>query len=383
MNKIILIITIYFFLPTYSIAQNTVKIIVNTNPTKNDEHVFIAGNVTELGSWYPNLIRMDKNSDSVWTAEFSFSSETKLEFKFTKGSWQNEALNQDKSVPGNNTLTVTNDTTLVYNINYWKDEYQFKPKESHVTGYVDYYRKFSGKNLLERDLIVWLPTNYEKDFEKRYPVLYMHDAQNIFDPSTSSIGIDWQMDETADSLIKAELIEPIIIVGIYNTINRSLEYSNGDTGKYYMEFIVEQVKPFIDSVYRTKPDRENTATAGASLGGLISFMLAWEHTDVFSKSACLSPAFFYKKYPWLDFITPVKNYEGDKKPLQIYIDNGELEVDSILQQGVDQMLFELEQKNYVIGNDLIYFKDYGANHNEEAWAKRTWRFLKYFFGAKE
>ena len=92
----------------------------------------------------------------------------------------------------------------------------------------------------------------------------MHDGQNIFDPETSFSGVDWQVDETADSLILQGKMKEIIIVGIYNTIDRSAEYSDSDTGYAYMNFILDRLKPFIDLKFRTLRDRNNTATMGSS-----------------------------------------------------------------------------------------------------------------------
>jgi enterochelin esterase-like enzyme len=119
----------------------------------------------------------------------------------------------------------------------------------------------------------------------------MHDGQNIFGPVTSSFGTDWSVDETADDLIKKKSIEPVIVVGIYNTSDRLKEYTPGEKGTAYMDFVVKTVKPLIDSTYRTKPDRKNTIVGGSSAGGIMSFMLVWEHADVFSKAFGMSPAF--------------------------------------------------------------------------------------------
>ncbi|MCK7520815.1 MAG: alpha/beta hydrolase-fold protein [Ignavibacteriales bacterium] len=150
---------------------------------------------------------------------------------------------------------------------------------------------------------MWLPPSYELNLEKRYPVLYMHDGQNVFDPATSSFGYDWRADEVADSLINAETINEIIIVGIYNTTDRGFEYSYSPLGYKYMDFVVSKLKPFIDSEYRTLPDAENTAVAGSSLGALITFMLSWNYPDVFSKAACFSSALKIQDLNYVDTVS--------------------------------------------------------------------------------
>ncbi|MHC1737648.1 MAG: alpha/beta hydrolase-fold protein [Ignavibacteriaceae bacterium] len=357
----------------------TITITVTAPNLSADEKIFISGNHASLGNWNPGQVSLEKLNDSVWSKEFSFPSGTKLEFKFTKGSWNSEALNEDKSVPGNYSFTGTEDATLNFTINYWKSDFRdpgappdFSGK---VTGEVVYHRQMTYADILPRDVVVWLPPGYHENTLKRYPVLYMHDGQNLFDPSSASFGVDWQLDETSDSLIKNGIINDIIIVGIYCTQERMLEYVNTLQGHYYMNFIVNSLKPFIDSTYRTLSDRENTATGGSSAGGLISFMLVWEYNSVFSKAACLSPAF---KIGTIDYVLPVSNYMG-RKDFLLYIDNGGIGLEADLQPGIDDMISLLREKGYNEGKDFEYFIDAGAEHNEVAWAKRSWRFLELFY----
>ncbi|MDR3625624.1 MAG: alpha/beta hydrolase-fold protein, partial [Ignavibacteriaceae bacterium] len=181
----------------------------------------------------------------------------------------------------------------------------------------------------------------------------------------------------ADSLIKAGSIKEIIIVGIYNTPDRSPEYGDTELGRIYMDFVVNTLKPYIDKNYRTLPDRENTATGGSSMGGLISFMLAWEHPETFSKAACLSPAFHIEE---INYIPKVVNYSGIKKPVKIYIDIGTIDLEARLKPGVDEIVNELKNQGYQSGKDLYYYVDEGAAHSESAWAKRNWRYLEFLFG---
>ncbi len=157
----------------------------------------------------------------------------------------------------------------------------------------------------------------------------MHDGQNVFDPATSSFGYDWRADEVTDSLIKTGDINEIIIVAINNTVDRGKEYVHSNLGYAYMDFIVNKLKPFIDKQYRTLPDKENTAVCGASLGGLISLMLVWNYPQVFSKAACLSSAF---KIDQLNYVDSVARYNGIKKDIKLYIDNGGIGLDAKLQQ---------------------------------------------------
>ena len=247
-----------------------------------------------------------------------------------------------------------------------------KPK---IVGKVEYHRKFYSKILNNRrDIIVWLPPSYKKEIHRRYPVLYMQDGQNVVDPKTAYIGIDWQIDETATRLIKSGDLQEIIIVGIYNTPERLEEYSDSVKGKNYMKFMVEQLKPFIDKYYRTLNGEEYTAVMGSSMGGLISFLLAWNYPDVFGKAACMSSSFYYEGDKAINM---VKNYTGEKKKIKIYIDHGE----DGLPRG-QKMFCELTQKGYLIGTDIDYYYSPGADHTESEWAKRIERPLLFFFGTR-
>lgn len=380
MKKLSLFFTLLLIFSSSSLITSQVKIniVVTSNNVKSNEQIFISGNKPELGNWNPAIIGLEKINDSTYAREFKFNEGEVIEFKFTKGSWDSEALNDNESTPGNIIIKVLHDTSINYRINHWKNS---RSKiAGQITGKVIYHNNFKGKNILPRNIIVWLPPSYDSLPNKHYPVLYMHDGQNIFDPATSSFGVDWQIDETADSLIKSEAIREIIIVGIYNTYQRRVEYVKSDTGYAYMKFIVDELKPFIDKTYRTFSDRNSTAVGGSSLGGLISFMLAWEYPNVFSMAACLSPAFKIDK---IDYVSSVLDYSGPKKPIKFYIDNGGVGLDEKLQPGVDEMISALKEKGYEQGKDLYWFFDLTAEHNERAWSKRVWRFLEYFFSTSK
>jgi len=360
--------------------EQTVTMYITTPLLPASDNIYISGNQPAFGNWNPGAVKLKRINDSLSSGTFIFPRGTELEFKFTKGSWNSEALNDDKLVPGNHQHKVMRDTTLNFTINHWKSDEPglYTPSadfKGQVTGEVVIHPQMTGANILPRDVIVWLPPGYSENSAKRYPVLYMHDGQNLFDPKTASFGVDWQIDETADSLIRNGIISELIIVGIYCTADRMTEYTNSFKGHYYMKFVVEKLKPFIDANYRTLPGREHTATGGSSAGGLISFMLLWEHNNVFSKAACISPAF---KIRMLDYVLPVLNFTG-KKELILYIDNGGKGLEAELQPGIDEMLAALESKELVNGRNLLYYVDPAAEHNESAWAKRTWRFLKFFY----
>jgi len=242
-----------------------------------------------------------------------------------------------------------------------------------VIGNVEFHREIYSRFMDKKlDFFVWLPAGYEANPSKSYPVLYMHDGQNLIDPKVSFAGRDWQVDETITKLIKEYKIKEIIVVGIYNTSERLEEYSDTEKGEKYRKFITEELKPFVDSKYRTIADNKNTAIIGSSMGGLVSFLIAWKQPEIFSMAGCMSSSFYYKDEKVFKMID---EYKGEKKHIKFYIDHGE---DGLLRG--QKMFCKLTQLGYVIGTDLDYFYARGAEHNETEWAKRLERTLIFFFG---
>jgi predicted alpha/beta superfamily hydrolase len=151
------------------------------------------------------------------------------------------------------------------------------------------------------------------------------------------------------------------------------EYTPGKNGDAYMNFVIKTVKPLVDANYRTLPDRRHTFVGGSSAGGTISFMLLWNHSEIFSKAFCLSPAFNIQN---IDVVSDVTAYDGKKKKLAFYIDNGGKDLEERLQPGVDEMVNALEKNGYRKGKDLFLISAPEAEHNEAAWAKRMPEALK-------
>jgi predicted alpha/beta superfamily hydrolase len=350
----------------------TFKVVPQTLPTNSQ--VFITGNDAKLGEWNAGAVALEKQSDGSWRRTFTFPAGAKLEYKLTRGSWTTEAVGAEGSVPGNLTLNVASNQTVTIAVANWKDA--MHKVEGQITGTVKYHRQMEGAGIKPRDVVVWLPPSYEAS-EKRYPVLYVHDGQNAFDPTTSFLGVDWQIDEVADRLIREGKMREIIVVGISNTDERRQDYSDTPKGRAYMRFIVEKLKLFIDREYRTLPAREHTGVMGSSMGGLISFLLVWNYPEVFSKAACLSPAFVYLNH---DATLLVEKYDGPGKNVRIYMDNGGVGLESQLQPGCEKMLAALQAKGFTLGDNLVWFRDPEAEHNERAWSKRVWRPLIFLFG---
>lgn len=219
-----------------------------------------------------------------------------------------------------------------------------------------------------RDILVATPPGYDSS-DEHYPVVYMHDGQNLFDPTTSYAG-DWSLLETLAALARDGI--EAIVVGITNTGTfRRYEYSpfrdeqhGGGDGELYVEFLVETIKPLIDRSFRTEPDRASTLTAGSSLGGLVSLFSFLHRPDVFGAAGALSPAVWFAEEAILDFLPHDHTPRG-----RIYLDVGTAE-DKRLVESVRRLRTRLEQLGWSPGTGFRYLEDTDAVHHESAWGRR-------------
>ena len=253
-----------------------------------------------------------------------------------------------------------------------------------ITGDVRTHENFHSRYLEhDRTVVVYLPPRYDPNSADRYPVLYLHDGQNVFDRATS-FGEEWHVDESAESLITAGAIEPLIIVGIYNTgEHRVDEYTptpeasvkgRGGHADDYGRMLIEELKPFIDLTYKTLPSAASTAMGGSSLGGLVTLHLALRYPTAFSRIAALSPSV------WWDDRVLLKEVEAlpRKLPLRIWLDAGTNEGEHTI--GNARALRDaLVAKGWTVGEDLAYLEVQGGEHNELSWATRVEPVLRFLF----
>ena len=236
----------------------------------------------------------------------------------------------------------------------------------------------------QRDLIVYTPPGYADQPVRRFPVLYLHDGQNLFDGATSFIpGQDWHVGQTADESINARTVEPLIIVGMYNTRARIREYTpthvpklGGGRADCYAKFLIEEVKPFVEREYRTLPGPQHTGIGGSSLGGLVSLYLGLQHRTIFGIIAALSPSVWWNQLVILRF---VKSMHVGPRP-RMWLDIGTREGPRIVQH-VERFRDVLLETGWRLEYDLHYERVEGAEHNELAWAKRVGPFLQFLYPA--
>jgi predicted alpha/beta superfamily hydrolase len=235
----------------------------------------------------------------------------------------------------------------------------------------------------KRDFIIYLPPLYESEPDRRYPTLYLQDGQNLFDPDTSFIpGKYWRVGETADELIMTGAIEPLLIVGIYNTGERRIdEYTHiednrlgGGRADAYGQMLVNELKPFVDRHYRTLPGIENCALGGSSLGGLVSMYLALCYSWVFGKLAVMSPSVWWRNRAILETVAQIKR----KPELRIWLDIGTQEGQRALLDA-RALKTALVNKRWKLGEDLCYTEIEGGHHDEVAWSHRVAPMLKFLF----
>ena len=239
----------------------------------------------------------------------------------------------------------------------------------------------------QRDLIVYLPPGYDDQPWQQFPVLYLHDGQNLFDGATSFVpGMDWHVGQTADHLIRAGAVQPLIIVGIGNAGKARIhEYTptkapklGGGRADRYAKFLVQEVMPFVQQQYRILSGPAFTGTGGSSLGGLVSLYLGLKLPHIFGKLAALSPSVWWNQRVILRFAAsaPVP-----PRP-RIWLDIGTREGPRIVQD-VERFRDLLLNKGWRLGADLHYERVEGAQHNEAAWAQRVGPFLQFLYPAAE
>jgi predicted alpha/beta superfamily hydrolase len=236
----------------------------------------------------------------------------------------------------------------------------------------------------QRDIVVYLPPGYDEQADRTYPVLYLHDGQNLFDPRTAFAGRTWQMREHADAAIEAGEVEPLVIVGIYNTGERRLaEYTHdrsqkmgGGEADSYGLMITRELMPWIASQYRVHTDRESTGIGGSSLGGLVSLFLGLRHPECFGKLAVLSPSVWWNHRSIVSYVNEHAPQLWDRP--RIWLDVGDQE-GAKTARDVEFLARRLKANGWRPGHELHFEKIHGGTHDEASWATRVRPMLRFLF----
>lgn len=354
-------------------AQQKIRIEINALPANapTNSTIFIAGS---FNGWNPqnNQFQFQKNEKGYFLV-LSLNAGS-YEYKITRGGWDKvESTKEGKDI-GNRTLKVDADATVELSVEGWKDLFasSSQPKKSTANKNVRIIDTAFFIPQLNRTRRVWVyvPPSYNTSSTK-YPVLYMHDGQNVFDDATSFSG-EWGVDEAIDTLgLKAK---ECIVVGIDNGGDKRLdEYCpydgllegvtyagrqiKGDGGKY-VDFLVKTLKPFIDKKYRTLKDSKNTFTAGSSMGGLISMYAVLKYPKVFGGAGVFSPAFWVAPKIFDDIKT-----KGKKVNAKIYFYAGDEEGTTM----VPMTIRAFNEMHRVSKSKMAAVLRAGGKHNEPRW----------------
>ena len=369
--------TIFFqvsLLLTLSLAsQQKIRIEINSLPANNpaNSSLFVAGS---FNGWNPqNKSFQFQKNEKGYFLELSLNAGS-YEYKITRGGWDKVECTKDGRDVGNRTLKVETEPTIEVAVEGWKDLFasSSQPKKSTANKNVRIIDTAFFIPQLNRPRRVWiyLPPSYNSS-TKKYPVMYMHDGQNVFDDLTSFSG-EWGVDEAMDTLgLKTK---ECIVVGIDNGGNKRLnEYcpydfdlkgiaANNVSGKgegaLYVDFLAKTLKPFIDKKYRTLKDSKNTFTAGSSMGGLISMYAALKYPKVFGAAGVFSPAFWVGPKIFDDI-----KAKGKKVNAKIYFYAGDEEGETM----VPMTLKAFNEMHKVSKSKMCEVIRAGGKHNEQRW----------------
>lgn len=354
-------------------AQYTLQLVANDAMGKDADDWFVAGN---FNSWNP---RSENHKLKVFGAKRKSIVLKDLpagnyEFKFTRGSWEKGETSSDGSEIGNRVVSLTSDTIVYIRIAGWKD-YANKPKASTASSQVKIIDTAFQIPQLNRTRRIWvyLPKSYATS-KKSYPVIYMHDGQNLFNEQTAPFG-EWGIDEALDSL-QTQTKKEAIVVGIdHGMAKRTPEYIPYDSERFgkaegdkYLDFLTQTLKPFIDKNYRTLKDATHTFTAGSSMGGLISMYALVKYPQVFGGAGVFSPS-FWTAPPIFDAVSNT-TWKGVNK---IYFYAGGKE-GGLMIPDMEKMVKIVEQKGK---SKVRIVKAPLGQHNEATWRKEFPDFYKW------
>ena len=361
--------------------------------------VYLAGSLPDLGPWRPDGRAMT-GAGRERIARVTAPRGTTLEYKFTLGVWEREALGPAGGVPPNHRLLIDGNVEAGHDVaGFKKDprEYIADWRGSGVLGRLVYWMDVGSAFLQPaRHVEVWLPPGYDSAGAVRYPVLYVHDGQNLFDPRIASTGVDWGVDEAMVRLSQRGTIPPAIVVGVWNSPERGTEYSPWHDASAYARFLIEELIPRVNTEFRTLTGPEHTAVMGSSMGGLLSFYLVTRHPHVFGACGCLSTHFpLSQAVVARSFrgMAPVANPDTTPyiirdieaglrvpKGTRYWFDHGSQGLDSTYGPSHEAVRAWLLRQGLVEGRDFVVRRYEGATHNEASWRARLEDPLTFLFG---
>ncbi|WP_298417379.1 alpha/beta hydrolase-fold protein [uncultured Kordia sp.] len=381
---VILIISIFFFSckgkqkDDYTDGRKAVTIIVNNLPSDHDysKDIYISGDF-EGWSGGRNELKLERK-DKSYQITLPNHRET-INYKFTLGTWEGVELDAKRQNIENRSYTFKETPeTINIAIGAWafgnKNE-TVSTKQSNVETFAEAF-EIPQLNTT-RKIQVYLPPNYTNSNES-YPVLYIHDGQNVFDKATSYSG-EWEVDEILNRLHQTNGLD-IIVVAIDNSEKRMQEYTpwkhekyGEPQGKQYVDFIAKTLKPAIDNKYRTKSDAKNTGIMGSSMGGLISHYAAFEYPNVFGKAGIFSPSFWFS-----DQIIPfTENNLAEAKNSKLYYLMGGKEGGNMVKD-LETIVTTIQKNGFPKTNMNVQITPSGT-HSESFWRSEFKKAILWLF----
>ena len=378
-KRIVLMLILLLIQKTYS--QVTFLIDKFPENTSDETSIYISGDFEGwTGGQGTYKLLQNKNTYSI-TLPYQDST---INFKFTQGSWSTvETDIEGNNIDNRSYISSALKDTIRVQIGSWNDN-DNTPKKSTASTNVSMLSESFEIPQLNRTRRIWiyLPPDYDAS-KKSYPVLYMHDGQNLFDEATSFAG-EWQVDETLNELYNKKGFG-LIIIGIDNDDSKrmdeyspweSTKYSGGGEGGAYLDFIVETLKPFVDKNYRSLADQQHTAIMGSSLGGLISHYGALKFSDTFGLTGVFSPAFGFSETCY-DYALKHGNIE-DVRMYFLAGDNESPTMVSNMNNMINLMKSEGFDQNNITSKVVP-----GGEHNEKLWRENfeetiLWLFKEQF-----
>ena len=368
-----LVLLVFSFQKTF--AQVTFVIEELPENTLQNGNVFISGDFEGWSGGQAAYQLTEKNRKFFITIPKQNES---IQFKFTQGSWDSVEVNSNGEQMQNRTYKFVNQLDTVHIlIANWNTITKKKTTAAKNVSILS--EAFEMPQLQNRTRRIWvyLPPDYETS-KRKYPVLYMHDGQNLFDDLTSFSG-EWQVDETLNALYDEKNLA-FIVIGIDNGGDKRLdEYSPWENEKYgggegdsYLEFIAETLKPFVDLNFRTLTDAKNTGLIGSSLGGLISHYGALKYPDIFGKIGVFSPAFWFSNSSF-DFAKSHSNLKASK----LFFLVGDEEGEDVISD-MEKMIEIMTQNGFQTKNQILKIIP-GGKHNEQLWVTNFKEAIAWLF----
>ncbi|OGK12208.1 MAG: hypothetical protein A2W80_16510 [Candidatus Riflebacteria bacterium GWC2_50_8] len=341
----------------------------------DDDSLFITGSMPDLGEWDPAGRKLEPRNDGTYALELAAPGGSIVECKITRGSWKTQGIyNPDVVPPDNLVIKVNKNEDIQVNIVGWLDQRDIEsdPVQGRLVNSVE----FPCKDLkYRRSVQVWLPDSYQASGEP-CAVIYMHDGQNLFEPAKAFAGVDWKVDETVTRLISSGELRQCIVVGIPNSADRMKELNLfTKEGKAYAEFIVNEVKPWVEANFNVSKLAQDNALIGSSMGGLISFQMLYAYEKSFALAAGLSSAF--QKTSGMIF-NQISHNSFKPVDARLYLDAGEFEP-PIARSYFDMMKL-LKEHGFIEGHNLMGYYEEQATHCEARWAGRLHLPLKFLLG---